>query len=358
MRILYVIDSLSVGGAERLLLNWLEFSKEHQLGVYVLEKKETQFQRIVEGANNVTVYNHNSIYSPLHIVQIAVCARNYDVVHVNLFPALYWAAFARIFVGRRCKFVYTEHSTYNKRRKYKIFKFFERWIYSRYDGCVAITEKVKESLNEWLAWKVRIVTINNGVDVKMFSEARPLRRQDLGVEDDCIILLMTARFTPSKDQKTLVKAYSLIEPLLRKNVYLFFAGDGPLKKEVEELVDELCLSEYIIFLGVREDVPELIKTSDICVLSSVWEGFGLAALECMAADKPVIASDVDGLNSVVGGAGILFPQGNATDLAMKISMLIKEPELRKTIANKCQHRAVQYDVTCMLNSYMEFYKSI
>ena len=169
---------------------------------------------------------------------------------------------------------------------------------------------------------------------------------------------MTARFTPSKDQKTLVKAYSLIKPLLRKNVYLFFAGDGPLKKEVEELVDELCLSEYIIFLGVREDVQELIKTSDICVLSSVWEGFGLAALECMAADKPVIASDVDGLNSVVGGAGILFTQGNATDLAKKISMLIKEPELRKIIADKCQHRAVQYDVTCMLNSYMEFYKSI
>lgn len=358
MRILYVIDSLSVGGAERLILNWLEFSKEHQVGVYVLKKKETQFQRTVEETKNVTVYNHNSIYSPLHIVQIAQRARNYDIVHVNLFPSLYWAALARSFVDRRCKFVYTEHSTYNKRRKYKIFKLFERWIYCKYDGCVAITEKVKESLNEWLAGKVRIVTINNGVDVKMFSKARPLRRQDLGVEEDCIILLMVACFTPSKDQKTLVKAYSLVEPLLRENVYLFFAGDGPLKKEVKELVEELSLSKYIIFLGVRQDVPELIKTSDICVLSSVWEGFGLAALECMAANKPVIASDVDGLNSVVGGAGILFPKGDEVDLAKKISLLIKEPNLRKTIADNCQHRSMLYDVTNMLNSYMEFYKSI
>lgn len=358
MRILYIIDSLSVGGAERLISNWISFSKEHQIGVYVLKRNETQFQKMIEVADNVIVYNHNNLYSPLHIIQIAKCARKYDIVHVNLFPALYWAALARVFVDRRCKFVYTEHSTYNRRRRYKIFRLLERWIYRRYDGCVAITEKVKESLNEWLGEKVRIVTINNGVDVKMFSKARPLKRQDLGVKNDCIIILMTARFTPSKDQKTLVKAYSLIEPSLRKNVYLFFAGDGPLKKEVEELVEELGVSCYIIFLGIREDIPELIKTSDICVLSSVWEGFGLAALECMAANKPVIASNVDGLSSVVGGAGLLFRKGDEYDLSNKITLLIKDSRLRSEVAEKCYCRSKQYDINNMLNSYMSFYKSL
>lgn len=358
MRILYVIDSLSVGGAERMISNWIIFSKEHPVGIYVLKKNETQFQRIVEKADNVNVYNHNILYSPLHIIQIAKCARKYDIVHVNLFPALYWAALARVLVGRKCKFVYTEHSTYNKRRRYRIIRPLERWIYHRYDGCVAITEKVKESLNKWLGGKVHIVTINNGIDVKMFSDARPLRRQDLGVENDSVIILMTASFTPSKDQKTLVKAYSLIEPLLRKKVYLFFAGEGPLKKEVEKLVEELGLSDYVIFLGIREDIPALIKTSDICVLSSVWEGFGLAALEYMAAKKPIIASNVDGLSSVVKGAGLLFQQGDEYDLSNKITSLIKDLELRSKIAEKCYCRSTQYDVKNMLDSYMSFYKSL
>ena len=79
----------------------------------------------------------------------------------------------------------------------------------------------------------------------------------------------------------------------------------------------------ILFLSVREDAISILKASDIVVMSSNFEGFGLAAVEGMAAGKPVIASDVEGLSNIVEGAGLLFEPHNEKDLAAKIRLLMK-----------------------------------
>lgn len=77
--------------------------------------------------------------------------------------------------------------------------------------------------------------------------------------------------------------------------------------------------------------------SDICVLSSHWEGFGLVAIEYMAAGKPVIASDVPGLNDVVRGAGVLFEAGNVHDLFVKLQSLIVNADYRREVSRRCEN---------------------
>ena len=90
------------------------------------------------------------------------------------------------------------------------------------------------------------------------------------------------------------------------NFKLILVGEGPLKNSSQMLVQELCLKDRVFFLGNRDDVERIFKTADLSVLSSHWEGFGLVAVEGMAAGKPVIASNVSGLSEIVSGAGVLF----------------------------------------------------
>ena len=111
-------------------------------------------------------------------------------------------------------------------------------------------------------------------------------------------------------------------------------------------------------MGIRNDIPQLLKASDIVVMSSHWEGFGLAAVEGMAAGKPVLASDVDGLAQVVEGAGILFPQGDAETLAGMIQNLMKDHLYYQQVAERCLQRASDYDIQRTVNGYEEIYNTV
>lgn len=93
-------------------------------------------------------------------------------------------------------------------------------------------------------------------------------------------------------------------------------------------------------------------------MSSHIEGFGLAAVEGMSVGKPFIASDVDGLNDVIRGAGLLFRHGDDKQLAELITPLINDKELYNKAANQCLERAKQYDISKMVDGYMAVYEQI
>lgn len=138
----------------------------------------------------------------------------------------------------------------------------------------------------------------------------------------------------------------------------FFAGDGWMLESCKLMAEQMGVIQKIHFWGIRSDIPESIKMSDICILSSKWEGFGLSAVEYMAAGKPVIASNVDGLCEIVRGAGLLFSCGNEAELQTKIELIINNLGLRRNIAEQCKRRAAQYGMSLMTKSYLSLYKSI
>lgn len=177
----------------------------------------------------------------------------------------------------------------------------------------------------------------------------------LGIDDGHVMIFMSARFSAAKDQSTVVKSFPFL--LNNRKIHIVFAGDGPLLENVKLLAEQMGISANIHFLGFRNDIPEIIKASDICVLSSKWEGFGLVAVEYMAAGKPVIASNVDGLNDVVRGAGMLFEQGNEKELAEKINLLIADDSLYNQMSKNCMKRSELYDLSHMISSYLSLYKS-
>jgi glycosyltransferase involved in cell wall biosynthesis len=124
------------------------------------------------------------------------------------------------------------------------------------------------------------------------------------------------------------------------------------------MVHRLGIEARIHFLGVRSDVPELLKSADVVVMSSHHEGLSLSNLEGMAAGKPFVASDVDGLREIVAGYGVLFPHEDHNSLALEIKRLCEDTRYANNIASRCLLRAKEFDISSTVIGYSTIYREL
>jgi glycosyltransferase involved in cell wall biosynthesis len=359
MRILQVINRLDYGGAEKLIFDLIPFilSIGHKVDILVFGKSNSNYDTKMQemGINIIYTGNGQSVYNPIHIGRIRKIIKGYDVVHVHLFPAQYWVSIASRLTGKPPKLFTTEHSTHNKRMNYAILRPLERFIYKRYDKIVSISAGTNERISTWLGLPMdRFTIIENGVDFDQYDKARSYNRGDFfsgSGEVAPILLIMVARFGEQKDQLTLLRAMRLLDQKYK----LLLVGDGDRRAIYEQFCEENGLMERVRFLGFREDIGSLLKSADISVLSSHWEGFGLAALEAMASGTPVLASDVQGLRDVVINAGLLFRAGDHHDLAAKLLELEGNPGLRQKIISDQFSKVKQFDIKEVANKYVILY---
>jgi len=227
-------------------------------------------------------------------------------------------------------------------------------MYSRYRHVICISPDTETNLGKSLNTKeVPTSVIYNGIDIVKYRDASPADLQKTA--DGCHIALMqVAGFRYQKDQDTVIKSLCYLD----EDIHLYLVGDGDRRKELAVLVATLGLGKRVHFLGIREDVPQLLKATDIVVMSSHWEGFGLAAVEGMAAGKPVLASDVEGLRDVVSGAGILFAHGDPKALADKINELLADRTLYDARVRSGRLRAENFDIHKMVKGYVGVYNSL
>jgi glycosyltransferase involved in cell wall biosynthesis len=362
MNIIHIISSLNTGGAEKLLLDSIPFYVKKGIAVdlLLLNNTDTPFLRRLKALSICNIYSlgKGNVYNPLLIFKIIPFLKKYDIIHAHLFPALYWVALAKLLSFRKILIVYTEHNTHNKRRNKIWMKPFEKIIYRQYSKIICISEPTKIFLSSWIGLNQennKLTVIHNGIDLLRFEAAIAIDKKNLGISENFLIMLMNARFSASKDQNTLIKAFALLS---NENMLLIFAGDGILRQESEKLAKELGIENKVMFLGIREDIPELIKAAYICVLSSHWEGFGIVAAEYMACGKPAIVSDVEGLRDVVGNAGLLFESGNVYDLKEKIELLLNDEAKYKEISIACQQRYKEFSIEKMVDLHINLYEKI
>lgn len=365
MKILQIINSLATGGAEKLLLETLPLYREQgiEMDILLLWDNDCMFTKQLQekGCCKIHVLKKSSrikdIYNPLSILKIAKIIRVYNIAHVHLFPAQYWVVLAKIVSFSKIKLVFTEHNTSNRRLENPIFRFIDKFIYKFYTQIVCITPEIKIILTEHTQLPAdRLQLIANGVNLIDIKDALVLKRTELSVfiQEEDKIIIQVAGFREQKDQATLIRSMAL----LPHHIKLLLVGDGILKKTCELLVKELQLEERVLFLGLRMDVPQLLKTADIIVLSTKYEGLSLSSIEGMASGSPFIASHVPGLAEVVQEAGILFPVGDSKQLAKEIVTLLENPKKYNEVVQKCQKRAEQYDISLMVRKHIELYKSL
>ena len=362
MRILQVITSLLVGGAEKLVVDLVPklVERGHDVDVVVFNAKNMPLLSLLsERCPQCKVYQlGDSFYNPLLILKLRKIMKSYDIIHTHNSSPQLFAAIANLSLGKHL--ITTEHSTNNRKRESKGFLWWlDKWMYKRYDRIVAISDVARNKLLEYLHWEQnssKVITINNGVDVEMFHHAEPASDEQLGFRRTSrFIVVMVAGFREAKDQDTVVRA---ISHLPKDKFELWLVGIGERMAIVGELVQSLGLSDQVRFMGLRHDIPNILKAADAIIMSSHWEGLSLSNIEGMSVGKPFIASNVNGLKEVTEGAGILFPYGNDSILANIIQKLSEEDAYYKSVSKKCYDRAKNYDLTSMVSQYCEVYESV
>jgi len=348
MKILHVISSLEIGGAQRLLSELLPIIKiKGDITLLVLYDIDNELKnRIISNSIKIINLNQKKIYNPLIVLQLIKIIKEYDIIHVHLFPTLYWVGIASLFCSHKI-LLYTEHSTFNKRRNHRCLLFFEKYIYSLYNIIISISKQTQINLISWLQKEFEdphFKIIENGINLNLYSK--------INNQTNNKNLIMISRFVDSKDQQTVIKAM----PYIDNNINLFFVGDGNTKDDCISLAKKLNVIHRIKFLGTRNDIPQLIQDSYIGIQSSNWEGFGLSALEIMASKRPIIASNIHGLKEIVENAGLLFEKGNEKQLANHINTLINDEAYYNKIANSCYNRAKIYSIENMANRYYNLYE--
>lgn len=356
MKIVQVINSLGGAGAEKLVFDLALL--QHELGHEVTV---------------ITLYNFDDIYgkrlatSGVPVINLGVKKfsivtgfklRSYikklspDVVHSHLFPANYYVVISLI--GLSVNKITTEHCTLNKRNQNKLFKLFEVFIYGQYDRIATISDGVEAQNKKYLpAYEKRIVKINNGINLIKYQMGNA-NKQFVGVSENMFVVTMVARFEVEKDQKTLIRAICK----LPASIILVLVGDGSKISEARDLVSSLSIENRVVFLGFRQDIPQILSLSDVVVLSSHWEGFGLSVVEGMAAGKPVIASNVDGVSDIVNGYGLLFNVGDDLTLSKHILDCYQNRAYYASLVEKSNTRAKDFDVRVTNENYLKVYSSM
>lgn len=364
MKLLHVITSLRTGGAEKLMVDLLPRLRDmgNEVELLVFDGTRTVFFNQLESAGIKANFLQvgGSVYNPLNILRLRKFLKRFDVVHTHNTACQIFATLANLGMGTRL--VTTEHSTENRRRNKPtlvrfIFRRLDRWMYRRYKKVVCISQKAEDNLREWLGdeWG-SILTINNGIDVKKIEKAEPAKLDFVKDRESIHVSVMVAAFRWEKDQQTVIRAYKE----LPENFHLALVGGGDesLKQKCIQLAAECGVAERVHFLGLRSDVPSILKAADAVILSSHFEGLSLSSLEGMAAGKPFVASDVEGLREIVRGYGELFPHEDYKALAGVIKNLADNSEYATNVAAACQKRAAQFDISVMAKKYNQVYLGI
>jgi len=355
--VLEVIDSLGVGGAESLLKNFVIESKKQRdlsIEICVLYPSGVFKDKVKKAGIKVWNLNLSTKYDLRGIIRLINLIRRgkYDLVHVHLFPADLFVAMVSLFLPKRVVYVFSEHSVFNRRRSKVIFKLVDGFTYSRYRKIVCVSSLVQESLHKWIKnTKNKTVVIKNAIPV------RELVRDKEKIYD----LLFVGRLEKAKGVDILLTAVQIIGENYKRDLRVAIVGGGSLEKDMESLAKDLKVSTTVEFLGVRNDVANLMKKSKIFVLPSRWEGLPMVLLEAMANGIPVVSTPVGGIPEVIeeGKDGILVPPENPEALAKAIKLLLDSPELQKRMAQNAYGKVKEkYSITKYTIDLLDLYKKL
>lgn len=339
VRVLHIQKVKGIGGSERHLLTLLPALAEWGVDVRMCVLAEGDADAFLTELAGVDV--HASVVpagrdvNPMLVPSLYREVRSFrpHVVHTHLVHAdVYGLAAARLAGTPAVSSVHGTPAFYAERRYQMLGRLTGRWAARR----IAISRSVADFIERHeLGEPERIRHIYYGISTegwRFTSEERALLRTREGFAEDDVVVGIAARLIPGKGHPQLIDAFdtaAATHPRLR----LLIAGDGPDRAELERRAAHASHADRIRFLGYVPNVRGFMNVCDVTVFPTtpaLGEGFGLAALEAMAAGRPVVATAVGSLPEVVvdGETGIVVPPGRPAALAEALTALADDAELR------------------------------
>lgn len=285
-----------------------------------------------------------SLFRSLAQVRRLLRAEQYDIVHVHTPIASFLTRIATIGIVDT-KVFYTAHGFHyidsNPFWKNTIFYLIEKIVGKTTDHLFVINnDDYNFAVNKRILSKERITLLPGiGVDPGKYvysSYKRKAVREEFGFGDQTFVILQVAELNVNKNHQTVIEALKLFKLLNPSSDFKFLmVGSGGMKSEIENRVIGAGLREHVMFLGQRDDIPDLLSACDVVTLSSLREGLPRCLLEAMSVGRPIIASNIRGCKDLLSSdAGVLVEPKNSQQWAKAIQSVYLSPNQAKMMADK------------------------
>jgi len=333
MKVLHIISSGGMYGAEAVILNLSRALNEgpHRSVIGVFHNASNPNVQLHECAVKEGIESHlipccgqmdRAVFGRIRQL---VTLTGANVVHAHGYKADLYVYFA---LHTSTPFVSTCHNWLDDDWKARIYGVADRFVLRSYNGVVAVSEEVRQRLRNSGVETSKISIIRNGIDLRPFDYASGTVKDELGWSTSAMVGLV-GRLSVEKGVDIFLTAAALVLKEIPEAKFAV-AGDGPDSAALEALIDKLGIRASVRMLGRRTDMPSVYASLDIMVSASRREGLPIAILEGMASRRPLIATSVGEVPTLIrnGDTGILVPAENPELLACAISELLRNPQRR------------------------------
>jgi len=360
-KIIHLIQALDNGGCENMLLRTLPLLNDFEHKIITLHHKgelAEQFEQKNISVVNINQKNLLDIFAYLRLLSL-IKKEKPNLIFTYLFHADFIGRlFLQIFTS--IKIIPSLRTTYNH-RKYWPARLFEKLTKYFVKNYLANSESVKNFYVEKIGVKKeKIAVIHNGIDTDFYDTVKRNEnlRENFGIKKEDIAIICVANLHINKGHRYLLEAFEEVYKE-NKKIKILLAGDGNEKENLLRQMENYQSKNNILFLGKRDDVPQLLKISDIFVLPTLFEGMSNAIMEAMTCSLPIITTDIPENRELIENdeAGILIPTKNSADIQKNLSFLLQDETWRKNLGKNARRKIIEkFEIKKISEKISNFYK--
>lgn len=360
IRVAVVLMYFGNGGAERMvseLVSHLDLSRfeVRMFCIYGDPQNNNMEQAVLSHGVPITFIRKGLGFSPRHFLRLwrELSAFNPDIIHTHLNACMYCAPWILV---HNVPMLHTIHAEPAFEAKSALRRHVMTFLY-RYAKAlpVAISELNRELISSFYKIPVNNVeVIVNPVDIDAFRMECPVPLRDRVFDYICV-----ARFEGEKNHSGLISAFSkIVHERPHSDLKLALVGTGSLLDTIRAQVVEAGITDNVVFLGWRDDIPKLLRMAKCFVLPSNYEGLPMSVLEAMAAGLPVVATDAGGIPELIDGNGIMIKRGSVDELKHALETVLQSKQAWEEMSARSLELVKKYDVNSVAETYQALYERV
>lgn len=366
MKITHILEC--AGGVERYLEMLIPRLKKEGFEQTIICSHSVNLDKLKESADGFYVTDMRQTFNPIAVLKIikqvrkAIKASKPNIVYCH-------SSFAGVFgrlaaIGTHCKVVYNPHGwAFNMKNtsfiKLKVFKIMEQVLAHVTNKVVCISQAEHDSAKyNNVCSEDKLAFIPNGIDIDAVRSAIAVKRSELGIEDDAFVVGMIGRLSAQKAPDVFIRAAEIIHKEIPNSAFII-VGDGEQREEIETFARQHGL--HLVVTGWTDKPYSYLKAFNVAMLLSRWEGFGLAIVEYMAAEKNVVATRADAIPSLIedGEDGFLVDIDNPEQAADKVLWLHIHPNEAEEMRQKALRKVKdKYDINRVVKQHINMFNEL
>ena len=374
MNILVIIPTLGYGGAERLIVTLLPklMDRGSKIKVCTLNSPLNLASELEkEGISivNLELKHRWSIVEALIKLYKEIKVFKPDIIWGHLYFGILYSRLVSIFFPNLKVISVLHDSIYGDYNTSGLWYKFRNLIYKKTkyldNQTIAVSHTVKLDYEDFFGWK-NIKLIYNAIDLNKIdlsivnSHSLSMTKSKFNIDDNDLLIIVPGRLDKRKGHQYFIEAIKKLNSTTGIKFKVLFAGDGPLKEDLVTHVKDCKVNNQIIFTGNlnQETLFQVIKVSDLVVIPSLQEPFGIVAIEAMYLEKPLIVTKVDGLKEITTDKidAIQVPIKDSKAIAEGIIKIIDDQKYAKYLAINAKKTALKYDVNVIVKEWIDIFE--